>query len=169
MTLLHRGLAPEPSARLAALVLALKRCKGELQGIVDRVDGASRCAGCGGACCAAGRYHVTGVDLLVYLVERKALFAPRFDHGLCPYLGEAGCLIPAAYRPFNCITFNCELIEDLLDPQALERFYRLERELRGLYREIDALAPGQRLGGALLDLELPHPVGAPKQRTGGSL
>jgi hypothetical protein len=39
----------------------------------------------------------------------------------------------AEYRPFNCVTFNCERIESLLRPADVERFYELEKKLRVLY------------------------------------
>lgn len=147
--------APEPlRARLRRLTAELKGKKCAMQELVARVDAAAHCAGCGGECCVAGKYHFTKADLLVYLADEEPLFAPLFDNGLCPNLGPQGCLIPPAYRPFNCITFNCELIEDLLPEGDLAGFYRLERELRLGYREIRSLFPEQTMYGALL-AELP--------------
>jgi hypothetical protein len=124
--------------------------KRSLQGIVARVEASSHCAGCGGACCVTGRYHFTPVDLVAYLVAGEPLFQPLFANGLCPYLGEQGCLMAPQFRPFNCITFNCELIEDRLTPEELSGFYLLERELRLSYREIRSLCPAGSLGGSLL-------------------
>jgi hypothetical protein len=142
---------PQPALqRLQALCALLMEQKRELQAIAAHVDPASHCAGCGGACCVAGKYHFTPVDLLVYLVNEEPLFAPLFGNGLCPFLAETACLMAPAYRPFNCITFNCELIEDLLLPQEVSRFYRLERELRRNYGEIRSLFPGNSMDGALL-------------------
>jgi hypothetical protein len=142
---------PEPDlAQLRRLSSLLMEQKGAMQALVAQVDAASQCAGCGGACCVAGKYHFTAADLLVYLTTGAPLFAPLFGNGLCSYLGEAGCLMAPAYRPFNCITFNCELIEDLLPPDELTRFYQLERELRQTYAEIRSLFPGSSMHGALL-------------------
>jgi len=147
--------APEPlRARLRELAALLKETKCAMQALVARVDAAAHCAGCGGECCVKGKYHFTKADLLVYLVDGKPLFVPLFSNGLCPNLGCQGCLIPTAYRPFNCITFNCELIEDLLPGEDLASFYRMERELRLRYQEIRSLFPEQTMHGALLT-ELP--------------
>ncbi|MBU5637404.1 hypothetical protein KOM00_11745 [Geomonas sp. Red69] len=124
--------------------------KEAMQQLVARADAAAHCAGCGGACCVRGRYHFSAVDLLVYLATAKPLFAPRFDNGLCPFLGEPECLIPAGYRPFNCITFNCDLIEDQLTRDEVSRFYRMEQELSARYAEIRALFPARSMDGPLL-------------------
>jgi len=62
-----------------------------------------------------------------------------------------------AYRPFNCITFNCELIEDLLSADEVSRFYQLERELRLSYGEIRAMFPGNAMDGSLLKGEAASP------------
>ncbi|MBJ6749191.1 hypothetical protein [Geomonas anaerohicana] len=124
--------------------------KQAMQQLVGQVDAASHCAGCGGACCAKGKYHFSSVDLLVYLAAGQPLFAPRFDNGLCPFLGEPECLMPPGYRPFNCITFNCDLIEDQLPRDEVARFYRMEQELATRYAEIRALFPARNMDGALL-------------------
>jgi hypothetical protein len=150
VTLAFRELPAPELARLHELSAELRRQKCAMQALVARVDAASRCAGCGGECCVAGKYHFTRADLLVYLATGETLFAPLFGNGLCPYLGPAGCLAATAYRPFNCITFNCERIEDLLSGEEVAGFYRMERELRRLYREIRSLFPDKSMDGALL-------------------
>lgn len=124
--------------------------KEAMQQLAARVDAARHCAGCGGACCVRGKYHFGAVDLLVYLSTAKPLFAPRFDNGLCPFLGEPECLIPAGYRPFNCITFNCDLIEDQLTRDEVSRFYRMEQELKARYAQIRSLFPARSMDGPLL-------------------
>lgn len=145
------SLLSEPALdRLRILCSLMMEQKGALQALAAQADAASQCAGCGGACCVAGKYHFTAVDLLVYLSTGEPLFAPLFDNGLCPYLAQDGCLIAPAYRPFNCITFNCELIEDLLSADQVSRFYQLERELRSNYAEIRSLFPANSMDGALL-------------------
>ena len=131
-------------------------CKSSMQALLERVDAAGICRRCAGECCAAGKYHFTAADLLVYLVNDEPLFAPLFDNGLCPFLGSGGCLMPAGYRPFNCITFNCEAVEDLLLEEELARFYELERVLRRLYGEIGSLLPGRTFSSALLSLSEPR-------------
>ena len=154
VTLAYRSLPDEILARLQRLTTELRELRCAMQALVARVDAAAHCAGCGGECCVAGKYHFSQADLLVYLAADEPLFTPLFDNGLCPYLGPEGCLIPPDYRPFNCITFNCERIEDLLSEEELAGFYRRERELRRVYGEIRSLFPEQSMHGALLT-ELP--------------
>ena len=145
------SLLDEPElARVRNGLQLMMEQKKALQALVTGVDAASHCAGCRGACCVAGKYHFTGVDLLAYLVTEEPLFAPLFGNGLCPYLAEEGCLMAPAFRPFNCITFNCEKIEDLLSAEEVARFYSLERELRESYREIRSIFPAKTMDGALL-------------------
>ena len=150
VTLAYQALPQREREKLQALAAALKEQKCAMQALVARVGAAEQCAGCGGECCVAGKYHFSRADLLVYLAAGETLFVPLFGNGLCPYLGGGGCLIPPAYRPFNCITFNCERIEELLGPEELDGFYRMERELRRSYGEIRSLFPEQTMYGALL-------------------
>jgi hypothetical protein len=124
--------------------------KAELHALSAPAEPGVHCAACGGACCVAGKYHFSKVDLLVYLAMDEPLFEPCFDNGLCPYLSAEACLMAPGFRPFNCITFNCELIEDRLPATEVDRFYRLERELREGYRQLRALFPEKTLDGALL-------------------
>jgi hypothetical protein len=145
-----QALSEPELATLRTLSLVMIEQKEAMQALVAQVDAASHCAGCGGACCVRGKYHFSAADLLVFLSTGAPLFAPLFDNGLCCYLGAQGCLMAPAYRPFNCITFNCELIEDRLPEQDLARFYALERELRRTYAEIRSLFPGGAMDGALL-------------------
>jgi len=150
VTAAYLALPQQSLQKLHVLAAELREHKCAMQALVARVGAAGHCAGCGGECCVAGKYHFTRADLLVYLAFEEPLFEPLFDNGLCPYLGQAGCLIPVAFRPFNCITFNCERIEDLLSEDQLANFYRMERELRRCYGEIRSLFPEQTMYGALL-------------------
>lgn len=152
------NLSAEQLLRLRDLTVELKALKAEMQSLVAAIGAGSHCADCGGECCVAGKYHFSKVDLLVYLVDAAPLFEPLFDNGLCPYLAPHGCLIPADYRPFNCITFNCERIEDLLPDDDLAAFYAGERELRRCYGEIRSLFPDHSMHGAVLaDFPAKHP------------
>ena len=135
---------------LATLAGGMVAHKEAMQQLVSGVDAAAHCAACGGACCVKGKYHFSAVDLLVYLATDRPLFAPRFDNGLCPFLGEPACLIPAGYRPFNCITFNCDLIEDQLAREDVSRFYRMEQELVARYAAIRGVFPARSMDGPLL-------------------
>ncbi|BCG45728.1 hypothetical protein GEOBRER4_n0494 [Citrifermentans bremense] len=152
-----QALPQEKAHRLHELSRAMVALKERMQRLVEQVEAAESCAGCGGACCVCGKYHFSAADLLAYRATGEPLFSPRFDNGLCPYLGEPGCLIPPGYRPFNCITFNCELIEDRLAHSDVSRFYLMERELKGLYAEIRSLFPGGAMDGPLLRHAVPAP------------
>jgi len=149
------ALSERERAKLQGLSTALREQKCAMQALVAQVGAASHCARCGGECCVAGKYHFTRADLVIYLVTGATLFEPLFGNGLCPYLGRSGCLIPPAYRPFNCITFNCERIEDLLSAREVSCFYQMERDLRRIYGEIRSLFPRKSLEGALLSEALP--------------
>lgn len=149
----YTALGPGLLARVAKCAEAVKSRKAGLHALTGMAGGRETCAGCGGECCLTGKYHFTVVDLLVYLAEGRGLFTPRFDNGRCPYLGDAGCLMEAAYRPFNCITFNCDRVEGMLEPLEQARFYTLERELRALYRELEMLFGNRFIEGLLMNYE----------------
>lgn len=148
---LFSSLSDEAVATLERLASRMRERKAAMQALVERVDAAGHCAACGGACCAAGRYHFRISDALVYLVSGETFFTPLFDNDVCPYLAGDRCFMAPAYRPFNCITFNCESIEDLLPEEDRALFYRFEAEVRGIYAEIERLLPARSLFGALLD------------------
>lgn len=150
------GLSPSRRAAAAKAVAATKACKNELHTIVAGVSAAEICASCGGECCRTGKYHFTVVDLLAYLADGKQLFTPRFGRQVCPYLGEEGCQMEPAYRPYNCVTFNCEQVEALLEPEALERLVCLERQLRGHYGTVEDLFGARLMGGLLMNCERHH-------------
>lgn len=154
----YRGLPVQVLEPLKERAARLRELRLAMQALVAGIGAATHCADCGGECCVAGKYHFTKIDLLVYLVEQEPLFAPLFNNGLCPYLAPGGCLIEPAYRPFNCITFNCERIEDLLSEKELAGFYRMERELRRVYGEIRSLFTDDSMHGAVLaDSPAKHP------------
>lgn len=140
----------EEVRRISRQIMLLKD---ELHDFAESVDGAAICASCQGECCASGKYHFTVIDTLVFLATGKPLFVPRFDAEHCPYLGDTGCLMEPATRPFNCITFNCERIEGMLEPSEQARFYALEKALRLSCREIEDLLGGRYMHGLLMNFE----------------
>ncbi len=149
----HAALPHSRKGVVAGLVEAVKGVKEALHGIAEGVSVAEICAACGGECCLSGRFHVTVVDILVYLAEGRELFTPGFGQGRCPYLGARGCLMAPPYRPFNCVTFNCERVESLLEPPAKERSVSLERELRALYGRFEGEFGNRFMGGLLQNYE----------------
>jgi hypothetical protein len=138
---------------LAEMSETVKDCKRELHAVVETVSAAGVCAACGGECCRTGKYHFTVVELLVHLVERKELFTPRFEQQFCPFFGERGCLMTPAYRPFNCVIFNCERLENQLAPAQKERLVLLERMLRAVYAGFERLFGNRFMGGLLMNCE----------------
>ena len=146
-------LPPSRKALLAELTESVKTCKKGLHAVAEGVSAGNICAACGGECCMTGKYHVTVVDLLVYLAGGAELFSPHFDQEHCPYLGEQGCLMAPAYRPFNCVTFNCERVESRLEPAEQERLVLLEQRIRALYGRFEALFENRFMGGLLMNCE----------------
>ena len=146
-------LSPSLKAHLKECAASVKSCKQTLYLVGERVRAAGICAQCRGECCESGKNHVTTVELLVYLGEGKKIFTPAFEQGICPYLGEKGCIMEPEYRPFNCITFICERIEGLLGPLERERLYAVERELRDLYDDFELLFENSFRYGLLRDYE----------------
>jgi len=104
------------------------------QNLVEQVTaaGSSRiCRGCGGECCRLGRYHVSVLDILVYLKNDTALPIPDFSTTpACPYSDDSGCIMQSGYRPMTCVVFNCQQVENQLAPDKLEAFHACEQELR---------------------------------------
>ena len=149
----YEALSPSLKTHLNKCAAAVKLCKQTLYQLGERVRGVGICAQCGGECCKRGKNHVTTIDLLIYFGEGKEVFTPAFEQGICPYLGEEGCIMEPEYRPFNCIIFICELIEGLLGPQERERFYAVERELRAHYDDFERLFDNVFRYGLLSDYE----------------
>jgi len=145
----YATLSPSLHTRLHKCAAAIKTCKEALNQIGEEVNAAEICAQCLGECCKSGKNHVSVVDLLIYLNDGMEILTPCFEQDICPYLGENRCLMGPDYRPYNCVTFICERIEDLLAPLEKERFYAVERELRGLYRDMEQLLDKNFRNGVL--------------------
>ena len=146
-------LSPSLKVRLNKYAAEVKSCKQALDLIGEGVRAEGLCAQCRGECCKGGKNHLTTIDLLVYLGEGKKIFTPAFEGGICPYMGEKGCLMEPEYRPFNCITFICERIEGELGPLELKRFNSVERQLRELYDDFEKLFDNSFRYGLLRDYE----------------
>lgn len=131
----------------------IKRQKKAIFALTELVGGGKICENCRGECCNKGKYHFTVIDLLVFLAEGKALFTPRFARERCPYEGDAGCLMEPEYRPFNCITFHCERLEELLQAPDVEEFYELEKKLRSQYSKFERMFDNRFAYGLLSNYE----------------
>jgi hypothetical protein len=117
--------------------------------MVTAAGSSTVCRSCGGECCLLGKYHVSVLDILAYQLSGTPPVMPDFTgHPACPYSGSHGCLMPPGYRPLTCVVFNCQPVEELLDPTALKTFSELEAALR------DTVSSACRLCGARLDRPL---------------
>jgi hypothetical protein len=140
-------------AKISTSTEIIKNHKKAIFALTEAVGGGKICENCRGECCNKGKYHFTIIDLLVFLVEGKALFTPRFGRERCPYAGDAGCLMEPEYRPFNCITFHCERLEELLGASDIEEFYQLEKKLRFQYSELENMFDNRFPCGLLSNYE----------------
>ena len=120
----------------------------QLHGLVTIADGEDICRDCDGACCGHGLYHPTLVTVLAHLVLNLPLPTPEFKQS-CPYLGVAGCSFSPSVRPYTCLTFICELIEDRLTAEQRQVLSVLELELRGIYEAFDYRYSGSSLRGLM--------------------
>ena len=114
--------------------------------------GETACAVCSGACCGSGRHHFTLTNLLAYLAEDQ--WPPAADFACsCPFLGETGCRLPVARRPYNCVTFFCESLDDRLDPEQRALLAALDGSLRCAYQAVAERYPGASLRGLWLAMD----------------
>lgn len=65
-------------------------------------------------------------------------------------MGAQGCRLTVSCRPYNCISFICDTIEDSLLPQQKNHFYHLENQLRSIYRDFSEHYQGAAMTGLLL-------------------
>ncbi|WP_179944513.1 hypothetical protein [Geobacter pickeringii] len=149
----YRALPMALRSRVDATVDAIRSTKGELHRLAEAMQCATICASCGGECCVRGKYHVTVVDILVFLAAAEPLFVPRFGGEACPYLDGAGCMMAPSFRPFNCVTYNCERVEGGWDQERISEFYRRERQLRDLYGELERFFGNRFMHGLLMNYE----------------
>lgn len=137
----ERGWIEEHLATIGAL-------QKRLHALFLAADGEGACRDCRGACCGRGKYHPTLANLLVYLIEGGSPPVPDFRNS-CPFLGAEGCLLIPGRRPFNCVTFICDTIEECLSPAERDLFYALERDLRAHYEALARRYVGAGLRGVL--------------------
>lgn len=115
-------------------------------------DGEAQCRSCLGACCAHGKHHLTLANLLAYVLAGES--PPEPDYAApCPMLGPRGCLVQVSRRPFNCITFACEGVEERMGARNAELFYAHEKRLRRVYEEFSRRYAAGSLCGMLIALQ----------------
>jgi hypothetical protein len=146
---------------LRALLAEVAQIKEDIVSLSDTAEGSAICATCGGACCRVGRYHPTPLDILAWCAADEQPVAPDFASGACPFLGAAGCRITPSRRPFTCVIFICELIEERLSAPDAARLHEAEENLRRL-REQAASRFGRLLTQSfLLEMERNDRDGVP--------
>lgn len=146
------ALPPGERAWLEQHLAALGVLQERLHGLFLAAGGPDLCRACDGACCGCGRNHLTLGNLLALLLQGLEPPAPDWA-APCPWLGPAGCRLSVAWRPFNCVSFVCEAVEERLGAAGCAAFYALERELRRSYEELADRYAGAGRQGLLLRSE----------------
>lgn len=129
----YRDLSPSEKGRIADQLTEIDRLQCALDHLFIKAGGEQICAACEGACCAKGHNHAVLPNILAYLQQNEVPPSADFSK-TCPWLGPQGCVHPVGHRPYNCITFLCDKLEQHLNESEVEEFYRLDRELRKLYQ-----------------------------------
>ncbi|PLX81284.1 MAG: hypothetical protein C0614_06840 [Desulfuromonas sp.] len=133
-------------------VAAISRIQEQLNRLFITAGGAQLCQTCRGECCGCGRHHLTLTNLLGGLLA--GIEPPEPDFSLtCPYLGATGCRLVPARRPYNCITFFCEPLEENLGAAGRARLRDLDGRLREHYQLIAGRYPLASLRGLCLALD----------------
>ena len=152
---LRRELAELPAARRDWLGKQVARI-GQLQEELDRlfvaVDGPRICRDCLGGCCSRAKHHLSLSNVLAYLLVGEEPPTPDFSRP-CPLLGATGCQLPVSRRPFNCIIFLCDAVDQSLSTEQRQAFAGVEAELRQVYQAIAERCPGASLRGLLIAAE----------------
>lgn len=120
----------------------------QLHTLFVQAQGLKHCQSCLGSCCELGNNHMTLANVLSALLDRT-LPAADFSQ-TCPFLNDQGCALPVESRPFNCVTFICDTIEECLSPKDQQEFYTLERQLREHYTAFDQRYIGSSLQGLMI-------------------
>ena len=141
-------LGDEDRAWISGKIELLTDKQQQLHHLVTAVDGEIVCRDCAGACCEHGLYHPTLVTILAHLVVNHPLPVPDFEQS-CPYLGVVGCQFPPHLRPYNCLTFICDKIDDRYTDDQQHAMLTLELELREIYEAFDTRYSGSTLRGLL--------------------
>ncbi len=148
----YRLLPVSEQAWIAQQLQQLETVQQRLQQLFEAGNGKQACRDCLGECCAKGHNHMSLANLLGFLQRGERPPEPDFSQ-TCPFLGGQGCVLAVADRPYNCITFVCDIIENSLTSAQVAEFYSLERQLRSLYQNFAERYVGAGLSGLLLQSE----------------
>lgn len=126
----------------------IHRLQRQLHALFVKAQGLIHCQHCLGSCCERGNNHMTLANVLSGLLDRTL---PSADFSqTCPFLNAQGCALRVESRPFNCVTFICDTIEESLSAEDLIKFYSLEQQLREHYIAFDQRYIGSSLQGLLI-------------------
>lgn len=148
----YQALEQEEKAWLQPKLRDIADLQLQLNNLFMAAAGEQHCAHCAGDCCSAGHNHMTMVNLLQYLSRHEHPPLPDFDRR-CPFLGDQGCLLSVAHRPYNCISFICDTIESTLGDEQIKYFYRIEARLRQLYFSVARRYRGAAMTGLFLQYD----------------
>lgn len=137
---------------LGERLAVIEETQHSLNDLFLKAGGVEACTECDGACCGCGQHHVTLTNLLAYLLRGEDPPVPDFDQ-TCPYLSDQGCRLLVSRRPYNCITFFCETVDDRLDVIEREQLLELDKRLRSEYQRVAECYPGASLRGFWIALE----------------
>lgn len=143
------GLSPGERQWLLPRLERIAALQEKIHAFFLEAGGADLCSSCNGECCDRGKNHLTLANILPFFLEGRTPPEPDFSRP-CPALGDQGCLYGPGRRPFNCVTFLCEQVEDRLDASTREAFYAAERELRQVYLEMDGRYAGSSMRGIFI-------------------
>jgi len=146
------ALCPEERAWLKSRAFHIGEIQQDLDKLFQQAGGLLACADCDGECCGCGRHHLTLINLIAFLIEGDVPPVPDFAR-TCPFMGEAGCLLPVARRPYNCITFFCEILEERLDQEGREELKMLDQKLREEYEKVERRYVAGTLRGIWIGLD----------------
>lgn len=128
-----------------ALIASLQQ---QIHQLFITANGPQLCQRCLGSCCELGHNHMTLANLLAALLDDN-LPQANFEQ-TCPFLGKQGCTLEVSCRPYNCVTFICDAVEEALTTEERELFYTLEQQLRSVYLAFDKRYIGSSLQGLLI-------------------
>lgn len=130
-------------------LLRIEILQQQLNRFFEQGRGVQSCSACQGDCCAIGHNHMTLANMLGYLSKEDQ--PPNADFSkTCPFLGEQGCLLTVGKRPYNCISFICDILENSLTSAEIAEFYALEQQLRVIYLQFAERYVGGGMTGLLL-------------------
>ncbi len=143
------NLAEDEKIWIVTRLDAIERLQQGLHRLFAEGNGEGHCRRCEGLCCGHGKHHVTLVNLLFFIARDNDPPSPDFS-ATCPMLAADGCRLSPGVRPFNCVTFACDPVEEDMGSDARAAFYDAERTLRHLYDEFARRYAGAGMRGFLL-------------------